>query len=42
MLDRPDALNRIHALTPMARLATPEEVANAILFQQQLRRGDGD
>jgi NAD(P)-dependent dehydrogenase (short-subunit alcohol dehydrogenase family) len=32
VLDRPDALNRIHALTPMARLATPEEVANAILF----------
>lgn len=32
VLDRPDALNRIHALTPMARLATPGEVANAILF----------
>jgi len=31
VLDRPDALNRIRALTPMARLATPEEVANAIL-----------
>ena len=32
VLDRPDALNLIHALTPMGRLATTEEVANAILF----------
>jgi NAD(P)-dependent dehydrogenase (short-subunit alcohol dehydrogenase family) len=32
LLAQPDVLARIEALTPMARLATPEEVAHAILF----------
>lgn len=32
VLDRPGIMERIAELTPMRRLATPEEVANAILF----------
>ncbi len=32
LLAQPDVLARIEALTPRARLATPEEVAHAILF----------
>ena len=32
VLDRPGVLDRIAALTPLRRLATPEEVALAILF----------
>lgn len=32
VLDQPGVLDRIAALTPLRRLATPEEVANAILF----------
>lgn len=32
VLDRPGVMQRIAELTPMRRLATPEEVANAILF----------
>ena len=32
LLDQPAALERIQAMTPMARLAITQEVANAILF----------
>ncbi len=32
ILDQPDLLARIEAMTPMRRLAEPEEVASAILF----------
>ena len=32
LLDRPGVIERIAELTPMRRLATPEEVAHAILF----------
>ncbi len=32
VLDRPGALQRIEELTPMGRLATTQEIANAILF----------
>jgi NAD(P)-dependent dehydrogenase (short-subunit alcohol dehydrogenase family) len=32
VLDQPGILERIAELTPLRRLATPEEVANAILF----------
>lgn len=32
LLARPDLVQRIHAMTPLARLAEPEEVASAILF----------
>lgn len=32
VLDRPGALDRITAMTPLRRLATAEEIANAILF----------
>ena len=32
LLDQPGVMDRIASLTPMGRLATPEEVASAILF----------
>ena len=32
VLDRPGVMERIAELTPMRRLATPQEVAHAILF----------
>jgi NAD(P)-dependent dehydrogenase (short-subunit alcohol dehydrogenase family) len=32
LLDQPDIMERIHAMTPLGRLAEPEEVAAAILF----------
>jgi NAD(P)-dependent dehydrogenase (short-subunit alcohol dehydrogenase family) len=32
LLDRPGVLNQIKALTPLARLATPQEIAYAILY----------
>jgi NAD(P)-dependent dehydrogenase (short-subunit alcohol dehydrogenase family) len=32
LLDQPGVMDRIAALTPMGRLATPEEVASTILF----------
>ncbi len=32
LLDQPGVTDRIAALTPMGRLATPEEVASTILF----------
>ena len=32
LLDRPEIMDKIAAMTPMRRLATTQEVANAILF----------
>jgi NAD(P)-dependent dehydrogenase (short-subunit alcohol dehydrogenase family) len=32
LLDRPEIMDKIAAMTPMGRLATTQEVANAILF----------
>ena len=32
ILEQPDLVSRIEAMTPMRRLAEPGEVANAILF----------
>ena len=38
LLDQPGVMERIAALTPMGRLATPEEIAHAILYLQARRR----